>query len=247
MIKHIKIFIILLVSCNISSANMPGTYQPLLLKSTNPTTITYNANSTDTVDRSTYTFAGISFGTTTNRNCVAVVFGTRANSARTVTSVTIGGVSATLVETANQTTGGADISSMYVASGVSGTTGDIVITMSNTMLRMVVASYSIYNTFSCTPYNSNDNIGTTGGTLATTVNIPANGAVLGAIWLSGSTSMSSSWTGANEDFDTQPETSSNAFSGSHQNLTNAETARSISVAITGTVAASSLVTASWGP
>ena len=95
--------------------------------------IAYTARIFSATDASTYTFNSVSFGTADNMREIYVVFSYSSNTTRTVSSVTIGGVTATAVVTsATATTGTA----MYMAKVPTGATGTIVINMSGTLTRI---------------------------------------------------------------------------------------------------------------
>lgn len=95
--------------------------------------IEYTARISSATDASSYTFNSVDFGTADNMREVYVVFSYGSTTTRTVSSVTIGGVSATqVVATAFSTTGTA----MYMAKVPTGATGTIVINMSGTISRI---------------------------------------------------------------------------------------------------------------
>ena len=102
----------------------------------NAASISYRANYSSTTDATSYTFASSDIGTATDRSIVVVAIHSRsASSSVSVSSVTIGGVSATQAVSI----GTLFITQIWYATGVSGTTGDIVVTMNTTAERCLIS------------------------------------------------------------------------------------------------------------
>lgn len=115
---------------------MPG-----LWTSASVLTTTYYGQTSDTVDRSIYTFSSFAIGPASGeRRIVVAVTGFIGDSA-TISSVTIGGVSATL----HVTTGSGSAHPGAVASAVvsSGTAADVVITFSTTVSACSIEVYAL--------------------------------------------------------------------------------------------------------
>jgi hypothetical protein len=94
-----------------------------------PATITFTDSSIDATARTVYTFTSQAFGTaSTDRKILVAVAAHRAPTS--VTSVTIGGVSATNIIT--QGRGSAGVVALYLAAVPTGTTGSVVITFPST-------------------------------------------------------------------------------------------------------------------
>lgn len=110
-------------------------------------TRTATANSASASDLTTYTFAGLSIGSTTVGRKVVAVFTARSGSSISLSSCTIGGVSATCT---TLVTGNSAIA-IAVADLTSGTTADIVPTWSAAAARCAVAVYAMYGAASNTP------------------------------------------------------------------------------------------------
>ena len=87
----------------------------------------------------TSTYSSLSFGTEANRNVIAIYIGGRSGAA--INSVTIGGQEATLA----YGDGTLGFSYIYYATGVDGTSGDVVIDWSTVPGVAGVAVYSLYN------------------------------------------------------------------------------------------------------
>jgi len=123
----------------------------------------------------TTTYSGLSFGTATNRNVVAVFIGGRNDAA--ISSVTIGGQPASLAY--GQGTGG--FSYIYYATGVAGTSGDVVVDWSTLPNVAGVGVYSLYNLDSVDPVDGG--VIYTAGASSLTVSGIAGGA--GGVGLAG--------------------------------------------------------------
>lgn len=100
-----------------------------------------------TTDTATWTFSGISLGDADPGRTICVAVYTRKNDpTTTISSVTIGGVSATLISGTADTLangGSNNIMAMYEADVPTGTTGDLVITCAAATLRMACAVYRV--------------------------------------------------------------------------------------------------------
>lgn len=113
----------------------------LIAGASEPAVLTYRSTTTDTVARTTYTFSGLTFGTAeTNRLMVVCITGYDVSTS--ISSVTIGGISAT-IHRQNTTS----LSCMGIASAVvpTGTTGDVVVTFGDAADDAAIDLYSITN------------------------------------------------------------------------------------------------------
>jgi len=213
--------------------------------------VSYLTTASDTSDQTTYngvSFQGLTFGAADAARYIVVGIGARANSARSISSVTIGGVAATHVCTANDTSAGADIASLYIAAVPTGTTGDVVVTFSGAMLRCQIGLWRMTGISSATPNATMTDNTISAGVLTGTINCPANGAIIGAAWGAGSGSQTATWAGITEVYDGQPETTSNNATGAHATFFAAQTGLTVSATIGGTSPSSGgLAVASWGP
>ena len=102
------------------------------------TRLEYQTSASDSSAKSTYTFSGVAFGAAeTNRLIVVLV----AMTSGTISSVTIGGVSATLIQSNTETGSQNDL---YAAVVSTGTSGDVVINGANTPSAAAIAIWSLY-------------------------------------------------------------------------------------------------------
>lgn len=159
-------------------------------------TISYRTNTSDSVDRSVYTFPGLDIGTAgTNRHVVVGVVS--SGTSPSISGITIGGASATaMIEQAetNLKIG------LWIAQVSSGATGDVVVTHTGTMLRCGVIVWAVYDLLSATPTATASD---SAPPLSQSLTISAGGVGIGLAdgYQNGSTA-SWTWTGLTEDADT---------------------------------------------
>jgi hypothetical protein len=168
-------------------------------------TRTFIAATADTTDQTTYTFAGASIGSAAADRIVVVGIAAREGGGtnRTLSSVSIAGVSATIVaDSGNVPTHAA----FAVALVPTGATGDIVVTFSAGMSRCVISVWSTAGMDSSAV--SSDTADTT-DPLEASVNIPAGGVAFGTAYDNGATTVT--WTNLTEDYDAQHETRTFSF------------------------------------
>ena len=197
--------------------------------------LSYRANYSDTTDASTYTFTSADIGTATNRSLVVVAIHAFGNA---VTSVTIGGVSATRTvrEGANA------IVELWQASGVSGTTGNIVVNISGGSTRCLVGVYALYNLRNNTVVSSGNTLAISGSSLSRTLNTIVDGVLIGAATANAS-GRTYTWTGASENYDTVLEAAQSYSAAS--TTTTSNTTTTVSFSIAGGSTAMSYVVAAW--
>ncbi len=124
-----------------------------------------------TANESEYTFSSMDFGAAAaDRQIVAFVSARSASGSETISSVTIGGVTATEIE---QQTSGNNKSGLYIANVPTGTSGDVVVTYSATQLRSACALYRLTGLSSATPHDS-----VSGSSETVDVDAPANGVII---------------------------------------------------------------------
>lgn len=219
---------------------------PFPVANTRKVALTYRASAQDATDLTTYTTAALAAGPASPDRELVVAVGGRANSARTISSVTIGGVAATAVATANATGGGADISAIYSAVVPTGTTAVVVVTFSGAMLRFVVGLYSKLQ--SRVTASATSTVTPSGTSPTTTITVPSNGAVLAAAWIGSSVSATATWTGPTEDFDLQaPDTAGSALTGASQNYNATQTSMTVTATVPSVAADQAMAVAAWGP
>lgn len=207
-------------------------------KTTVTPTYTYNAFVADTVDRTTYTFTAVDIGTASSTRLVVVTVQGRGNplANRTISSATIGGVSATLVS--NQS--GGNPSAIISAVVTTGTTADVVITWSAGMSICIIGSYSLYDLASNTATQTRTDNTWSSGKAEVSLPVENNGIVIGGV--SSTTSSSASWSNLNENYDSLQE--GRTYSSASKQMTSTAASYNISVTI-GANSAGVLAVAHW--
>lgn len=166
-----------------------------MLPATSAPTKSFLASNADETNRTTYTFAGASLGTAAAKRYIVVCVFIPGNVNETVVSVTVGGVSASLA--ASSPAGGSvRRAEIWFSPVPTGTTGDIVITMSAEVVRLAAGHYALYD-INPTVYDED----TDGGadTQTASVTVPNGSIVIGAASCAAATGYT--WTGLTEDLD----------------------------------------------
>ena len=159
------------------------------------------------------TFSSINLGTPEPNRVIAVCIAgyvlTSATAALTINSVTIGGVSATIVSNLSKTntsSGGEGSASCiaYIEESTL-TSGNIVVnyTCSETgtgpVTDLTVAVYNITNQNNNAPYNTSSNSGNSGTSVSENVSVPLLGCTIGAATNGGGGPGNASWTNLTQD------------------------------------------------
>lgn len=113
----------------------------------------YRSVAVDAANVSTYTFTDMDFGAAdAARYIIAAIAWRSAGTANDIDTVTIGGVTATLIQEARNT-GGGNLSAcdLYIAPVPSGTSGDVVISTTTAAVRLGVAVYRLVGVASAMP------------------------------------------------------------------------------------------------
>lgn len=146
-----------------------------------------------TSDLTIYTFSGLNFGAEASDRYLAV-FASGTNSGTfSISSVSIGGVSATEVVTAGQAS--SVPSGIYIAAVPTGATGDVVLTFNSTMSRVGMTMARITGISSAT---ATDTASDTTSSLSAGIDIPAGGVCFGGAVSSDATPDDITWTNLTE-------------------------------------------------
>ena len=152
----------------------------------------------DSVDRTTYTFTGRSLGTASIDRHILVCVATRASgtTALDVSNVAVAGVSADiLLSNTNIASSGANTSAIAIIAVPSGTTGTIAVTFSRQVSRCGIITYALYG---IAPAPVDTDLSSGADPSSTTISIPADGIAVafdsGYIGSSGR-----NWTGLTSD------------------------------------------------
>lgn len=165
--------------------------------------ITSTDSKVDAVDRQTYTFTSCALGSAAGDRRIIVGIGARKSTATlSISSVTVGGVSASAVVTAVDSASD-NIAALWIADVPSGTTGDVVVTFNEAgvqrcgigVWRMVGASSG-----TASDTDSNTGVSTTPTIISKTLTIPTGGSAVGYSFTTGS-ALTATWTNLTESFD----------------------------------------------
>ncbi len=216
------------------TANLPSDhpYKSVPPGATLPSSLTYTDSAKNAADLDLYTFPSLSIGAEAPTRLIAVCLAWRtAGTSRQVTGVTVGGVSASLaVEAINEGGGNTSKSEIWVAAVPTGTTADVVVSLSGTIVRLGVALYRLEGVASTTPNVTQ--VSTDGDA---TINLTNPSHVIASLFIgeapagistasddvpAGSLAISASivgagstsWTGLSEDSDLEIEGTSGTFS-----------------------------------
>lgn len=155
---------------------LPG-LAPTVAAATKTAELTWVAATTDTSNLATYTFSGQSFGDANPTRHIIVGGTARFSSAATISSITIGGVSATVVAQATEST---NLLRTFIAIAAvpTGTSGDIVVTMSGGCQACRIGVWRAVYLGSATPSDTltANNVNDPSGS----IDVPANGFIVGA-------------------------------------------------------------------
>lgn len=191
----------------------------------------------------TFSFTSKSFGAaSSDRQIVVFIAGSGITSGRTISSVTIGGVSATQIVAAtnNQHAG------IWSASVPTGTTGTVTVVWSGADMTICGCVIYAMTGASTTAHDTGSDITPSGSDMSDTINVAANGAVIAGVHMNQSPTLTASWTGVTEDVD-QAVSGNNTISAAHDEFASTETGRTITATLSASPSIAILCVASWGP
>jgi hypothetical protein len=197
-----------------------------------------------TTDTNAYTFAAQNLGAADpNRYIIVAAMARRAGvTAMTISSITVGGVAATIVVQLQANPTNTNIAGLAIAAVPDGTTGDVVVTFSQTMVRCGIALYRAVGISSATPTDTGSNAV---DPISDTLNVLAGGFAIGCV-IGGSGTTTVAWTNLTENYDANIE-SAITYSGASAVFPTEQTA----LAMTGDFSTSGGddvgVFAAWGP
>lgn len=194
----------------------------------------------------TVTFSGTSLGDAfANREVFCLVTWRDSGSATTtINSATIGGVSSTIHRKANIGSFGTSYGAAIISSSVpTGTTGDVVLNMSDVCEDANVQVISVINLSSTTAYHTASNVSnTTLSSMSNTLNLPNKGIAFGIFIAANSSTVT--WTVLSESLDSL-DGAALRISSAYLTNTTATTGATITVSFTSATARRALVTASF--
>lgn len=167
----------------------------------------------DNVDRTAYTFTGVSLGDDDQDRIIVINAHTIDNAANNLNSATIAGISATLINSVhNSPTNARSFASQVYAFVPAGTgaTGSVVLTYNDGTFRCHIGVYAIYGLSAHSPISTHTN---TGNPLTHTTTPPRGAVIIGASTTFFVSNPSITWAGLTESYDTAGEGSSERYSG----------------------------------
>lgn len=194
----------------------------------------------DNSNLSTYTFSSQNFGNESDNRCIICGISARTNdgtsSGSVITSVTIGGVAATI---ANQVQSSGNTVGIAAAVVPTGTTGDVVVVFNETMTNADIALYYAENigATSTDSGTSTSNVGTYD------LDINANGFAV-ALMKNDTGTHTATWAGLSETYD-EADSTGNDISGSAKWFSATQTNLTVSCTWSGTPTRPVYVTASF--
>jgi hypothetical protein len=171
----------------------------------NITSLSFIESKTSTADATTYTITGVGFGAADFNRRVVVGFASRSgNAGHSVSSATIGGITATVLaqHTAN-VGGGHSLVALIAADVPTGASGTVAVTLSNGAVRAIIGVYRILANNALVVANSASSSATA---TSTNVTVSVEKGALLAVAITFTTGPTLSFSGiANDDFDATAE------------------------------------------
>lgn len=202
-----------------------------------------------TANQTTYTFSSQNLGTAASDRYIIAAISTTgiADAQINVSSVTIGGVSATQVVTNNFNSVSSGLVALYIAAVPTGTTGNVVVTFDAGCARAGIALYRVTGLGSATASatgQDEDNEGSANPSESTGINVPADGFAIGASFTQNQQSATAAWTGVTEQYEATVEGNAK-HTGGYVETDSALTPLTVTVSWTTTETGAGMVAASW--
>lgn len=190
----------------------------------------FRTSAFDLTDLTTYTFAAQSIGTASATRRVVVGVGWASAAATTVSSLTIGGITATADGDSGAATGNRR-AMIFSAIVPTGTTADVVVTLSGTGARLGIGVWRLSGGGPTGATSASVNAGS--GTLTVTTVADDIVFAYGFSGNSSATPATATWTGASERFDDGLNEASNSNSSSGSDATASGSSTAIDFSTTG--------------
>lgn len=208
--------------------------------------VTFTASAVSISDLTAYTFSGVAIGTASADRKVVVAVGTAAGVAAAdgVASITVGGISATLVVQTVPPLGDEAQVELWQADVPTGTTADIVVTWNGAHSRCGIGVWAVTGAGTGATDTVEDNSGTASET--GTIDVPAGGVLIAAVVHGGASVITHTWTGPTERYDETIE-GNDAHSGASLAYATAQTGLTVTATFSTAVDVGAMVGAAWGP
>lgn len=149
------------------------------------------------VDGTSFTFSSKALGAADANRVIIIAGSFRAATAVTVSSLTVGGVSATLDIEARETSSGVTEAFVAHAAVPTGTTGDVVLTLSASTARAAITVYRVTKYAAATPSKTGSGTrGVSDGTMTANLTAPDIGFQIGAAYIAGTSATQQTHTSA---------------------------------------------------
>lgn len=167
-----------------------------------PAEVLVTDNTFNNANTASYSFAGVLFGPEDPDRYIVVAFSSTQSGARTFSSVTIGGIAATMVNEVHTTNG---TFGMFIAKVPTGTSGTVVVNLNSAATRAALGVWQLTKLLSATPVTATS----VANPLSASVTAQPGGVTIGAAAGYATSAQSFIWTGLLEDYDATSNESSN--------------------------------------
>jgi hypothetical protein len=212
--------------------------------SVEPVTVSYTDDDWQSTGATTsHTLSGAAIGSAEAGRIIVVGAGSYGQQDRTITGVTVGGVSAVSVAGYTTSPSFPFITELFTAVVPTGTTADIVVTWSGINYVCAFGVWAVYGASSTV----HDTIATTGDPdpMTGTIDCPAGGAIVGWAY-SGGANCTHTWVGVTESFDNNPSASQN-HTGASDAFATTQSGLTVSCTPTNSPSSTGMVVASFEP
>lgn len=172
-------------------------------------------------DLTTYTFSAQNLGTAVADRHIIVCVGW-GNNSNNISSVTVGGVTATSVVAATGSPENFGRIQMFIAAVPSGATGDVVVTFASGENRCAIAMYRATFLVSASAHQTATDATATSGQCSANIDVPAGGFAIGFSYQFDDGTSAYAWTNLTEDSDFQAGGEGSRFSTASQSFSAAQ-------------------------
>lgn len=206
---------------------MPMLIDPYRFSTVTPPAIAYGGSGVNTTANSSYSIASVGIGTAaSDRYVVAAISGLTTAGTRTISSCTIGGISATLVGRVNISASCA--LELWIAAVPTGTTATVAPTWSGSMENCGVACWALTGLTSSTAVSTATDTTKTSNQEDVNLTTVTGDVIVAANFISNTTAnRTTTWVGVTEDYDGVIETLFSTHSGGSFTAVSSESPRTI--------------------
>jgi len=211
-----------------------------------PPSVTFADHAVDLTSATTYTFTSRALSTAaSSRKIVVAIAGYTGTT--TVSSVTVGGVSATLV-VQKQVNAASANAELWIAAVPTGTTGTVVVTWGAGRTGCGIGLYAVYGINPTASNTATASDAATAASITASLNIPATGVAIAVSTSSQAGGVTQSWTNLTKNYDEQMETGSAGYqSGACAVFATTQTGLNITSTYSSSATYKNMAAASFGP